>query len=288
MPSRAHFYRSALLSTIAAAAFCLMGAGVASAHVTIDPDEIAAGESNQLTFQVPNESRTANIVKLELTFPADTPITSVRTAPMSGWKPEVIKGKLERAVRSGAVTITEAVRTVTWTADPGNGITPGQYGQFQVLTGSIPDTGDTLVIPATETYSDGQVVRWNQLPPADGTEPEHPAPVVRITELSTHLHGAAAATRSDPAGSFKGAPQGNTDSTARWMAGTGLLIGALGLGAGAGSIAANRRRNVGERSDGAEHRHEHGHGRCQHRPEQHGAQGEGQPDSGSGPVGREE
>jgi hypothetical protein len=53
------------------------------------------------------------------------------------------------------------------------------FGLFQILTGSIPDIGDTLVVPAVETYSDGTVVNWDQPPTTNGEEPDKPAPVVK-------------------------------------------------------------------------------------------------------------
>jgi uncharacterized protein YcnI len=217
--------------SVAIVSLSLVGSGAAFAHVTTDPDEITRGEYNQLSFRVPNESPTASTVKVELTFPTDVPITSVRTAPVPGWTAEVVKGAINPPVTGNDVTITEAVRTVTWTAQPGNGVAPGQFGLFHILTGEIPETGERLVIPATETYSDGHIVRWDQASAADGSEPKHPAPLVRVSGTAEHAHGPAKA-------------QGGTDDTARWMAGVGLLLGAVGLGAGGGAILANRRSGI--------------------------------------------
>ncbi len=99
---------------------------------------VTRAEYNQISFRAPNESATASTVKFELTFPTATPITSVRTAPLPGWKAVVTKGKLPKPVTIENATITQAVLSVVWTAEPGVGIAPGQFGLFQILTGALP------------------------------------------------------------------------------------------------------------------------------------------------------
>ena len=41
-------------------------------------------------------------------------------------------------------------------------------------------------------------------------------------------------------GDHHSAPAGTTDTAARWLAGAGLLVGALGLGVGAGAVLRSR------------------------------------------------
>jgi uncharacterized protein YcnI len=236
---------------LTAVALCMLGTGVASAHITTDPSEVTRGEYNQIAFRVPNESATASTVKVTFTLPTDIPITSVRTAPLPGWKAEVAKGKIDPPVTIGNTAVTESVRTVTWTADPGNGVAPGQFGLFQILTGSIPDIGDTLVIPAVEIYSDGTIVNWDQPPTTNGEEPDKPAPVVKLTGAAGEGHGAPAASPPTSGGSHSeaAASSAGQDDTARWLAGAGLLVGALGLGAGTGAILRGRRRTAPSSTD---------------------------------------
>ena len=64
-------------------------------------------------------------------------------------------------------TLTKAPRTVTWQAQPGTRIDPGQYQDFDISAGPLPAAG-TVALPAVQTYSDGTVVRWNQPTPAGG------------------------------------------------------------------------------------------------------------------------
>ncbi|GAA1673272.1 hypothetical protein GCM10009765_23260 [Fodinicola feengrottensis] len=212
----------------AAAALVLSTGGAASAHITTDPTVVTRAEYNQISFRAPNESATASTVKFELTFPTATPITSVRTAPLPGWKAVVTKGKLPKPVTIENATITQAVLSVVWTAEPGVGIAPGQFGLFQILTGALPVSVDTLVIPATETYSDGKVVTWDQPPTANGEEPEQPAPVVKLTGSADEGYGggghAADPSASTPAASAAGSAGG----AALWVAVAALVVAVAG------------------------------------------------------------
>ena len=70
-------------------------------------------------------------------------------------------------------TVTEAVSSVTWTAD-GDGLPPQQFAEFQLSVGPFPDDVDQIVFPATQTYSDGEVVAWAD-PTVEGEdEPDAP------------------------------------------------------------------------------------------------------------------
>lgn len=150
------------------------------------------------------------------------PITSVRTTPMPGPTATTAKVPLDPPVQSHGRTLTETVGSVTWTAAPGTRIEPGQYLDFPLSLGRLPDI-DVLVLPATQTYDDGEVVAWNEPPAADGAAPEHPAPAVRLTAAEGEPRQAA-----------------GPDPAARWLGGAGLLVGALGLGVSGGSLLRTR------------------------------------------------
>ncbi|RKT51892.1 YcnI family protein [Saccharothrix australiensis] len=234
-------------AVLATAAFIALGtAGPASAHVTAStPKDAVQGGYTKVTLRVPNERPNAGTVKLELTLPAEYPLASVSTKPTAGWKVEAVKGKLDKPVQNHGAEVTEAVRTVVWTADPGVRIEPNQFNEFDLSIGPLPDNTDQLVIPAKQTYDNGEVVDWNAPPPAAGAqEPEHPAPVLKLVAKKTggDDHGTAtnAAAGSDGHGSSSSAAAG-TDDTARWLGGAGLAVGALGLGFGVGAVLRSRR-----------------------------------------------
>src|SRR5439155_24883099 len=166
----------------AAGLITLTTAGIASAHVTakVLGEPAVQGGYTKITFRVPNEDNTAGTVKLELKLPAGAPMSSVRTKPMQGWTASVTKTKLDKPIKSHNTEITEAVSTVTWTANPGVRIGPGEFEEFEVSAGPLPET-DKLIIPATQTYDSGKVVEWKDQPAAAGQpEPEHPAPTLAV------------------------------------------------------------------------------------------------------------
>ncbi|MEU5691057.1 YcnI family protein [Actinosynnema sp. NPDC020468] len=232
-------------AVLATAAFlALTTAGLASAHVTANTTAPATqGGYAKVTLRVPNERPDAGTVKLELTLPAEYPLASVSTKPTAGWKVEAIKAKLDKPVNSHGREVTEAVRTVVWTADAGVRIEPGQFNEFDISVGPLPDNTDKLLLPTKQTYSSGEVVDWNAAPAAAGAEePEHPAPVLKLvaktSDTDDHHDSAATAAADD---THNGVTINGNDSTARWLAGAGLVVGALGLGFGAGAVLKSRR-----------------------------------------------
>ncbi|GGK55104.1 YcnI family copper-binding membrane protein [Nocardia camponoti] len=195
-------------ATVVAFGLTAIGAGIASAHVTVDAPGAAQGKYTVATFKVPTESDTASTTALKLTIPN----LKVRTEPMPGWTSNVEKNAKGEAT------------SVTWTAAPGNtGVGPGQFQRFVLSIGPLPKQ-DSVTFPAQQTYSDGKVVAWDQSS-SGGAEPEHPAPALTLTAGgSTDNHDQAA-----PA-----AENDSSDKVARWLGGAGLALGlfatALGLG----------------------------------------------------------
>lgn len=241
-PRRSLLRAGTVLAVTAVAA--VVAATPALAHVTAQPGNASKGGYTVVSFRVPNESDTAGTVALKVTLPTDHPLTSVRTTPIAGWTATTTQVTLNPPVQSGGRTITQAVGTITWTAAPGNRIGPGQYLDFPVSVGPLPSDVDSIMLPASQTYDDGKVVDWNQPAAAAGAaEPEHPAPVVKLTAAAP----AADAAHADHGVSAAavGASDG-TDATARWLAGGGLLLGALGLGLGAGAVLRTRRAGKAE------------------------------------------
>jgi uncharacterized protein YcnI len=207
----------------------LLGAGSATAHVTAAGDDLTQGGYGVITFRVPNESDTASTVQLTVTLPA---LTSARTEPLPGWTAEVKKDPA-----------TESATEVTWKVADGNpGIRPGEFLQFRVSGGPLPEQ-ETVSFPATQTYSDGEVVRWDQ-PTAEGQpEPDKPAPTVTLAAATAEGHADSATHEEDTqiSSATSDTTDSTTDDTARWLAGAGILLGALGIGVAIGALARKRR-----------------------------------------------
>src|SRR6476660_3788485 len=75
-----------VITTVSLTAIALVvGASAASAHVTVNPSEAAAGGFTKLTFRVPNESPTAGTVAVTVDLPADHPFAYVSVKQVPGW-----------------------------------------------------------------------------------------------------------------------------------------------------------------------------------------------------------
>jgi len=241
---------TAVLAT--AAGLMALGAGAASAHVSVDPASTSAGGFSQLTFKVPNESGTAKTTKLTVTLPAGTPFTSVSVKPMDGWTAKVTEVTLPAPVTVDGATITKAASSVTWTADKAHELRPHEYQTFSISVGRLPAAGTTVALPAAQTYSDGTVVNWNEPEAAGQAEPEHPVPAFVTTPAAEeHGHGAdtapeatAADTAATNATAADATPASATTPAATAPDNTlgiaGLGAGLLGLAAGTAALIRTR------------------------------------------------
>lgn len=241
---------------VATGAALLLGSGPASAHVTarIIGESAEQGSFSKITFRVPNEDDAAGTVKLEIKLPADAPMSSVRPKAVPGWTAKVTVAKLAEPIESHGAEVTEAASSVTWTANRGVRIAPGEFGEFELSVGPLPEV-DELVIPALQTYEGNKVVAWDAAPPAEGDEePEHPAPVIALSPPAEEEGGAAPAANQDAAdaddagtdSTDTAAAADGSDDTARWLGGAGLVVGALGLGFGVGATMRARRAGGGQ------------------------------------------
>lgn len=234
----------ALRATVLAAVFGgagLLGAGVASAHVTanIYGAEPQKGGSGTIVVRVPNEEEDAGTSKVEVDFKPEYAISSVRYKPVPGWTAQVVKTQLPTPVKNGKnLDVTNPVTKIIFTAAPGSGIAKGatEFQEFEISASTLPSNVDELVLPAIQTYDDGQVVSWDQ-EETGGAEPEHPAPTVELAAASTGTGHEAMDSGSATAASAAD----STDDTARWLGGAGLVVGALGLGVGGGAVLRSRK-----------------------------------------------
>jgi uncharacterized protein YcnI len=219
---------------IATGLFVLLGAGVASAHVSAhSPDDPAKGGDAEIVFRVPDEEEAAHTVKVRVNFSTTSPLSNADINPTPGWTAQENMITLPRPVRVSDQNITQAVGSIVWTAESGSGgIGPGQFQEFAIAVEGLPDNTDELVMPTVQTYDNGDVVNWNQPTVAGQPEPEHPAP-----------HLALAAEESDAAAptTVVATAPATPDGTARWLGGVGIVVAALALGFGLGAFVRGRR-----------------------------------------------
>jgi uncharacterized protein YcnI len=204
---------------------------LASAHVTLQPEEVPAGGFTRLDVRVPTERDNASTTKVEIQFPPG--FLSVSTEPIPGWDAKIVKRKLDKPVEQFGEKVTEEVGRVSFTATGGSaGIGPGEFQDFG-LSLSVPDkAGSTLAFKAVQTYSGGEVVRW--IGPPDS---EAPAPQVKLAAAEPE---GGAAEEEQPAA----APtdSGGDDDSSNTLAIIALVIGIAGLATGLLALLTRRGR----------------------------------------------
>jgi uncharacterized protein YcnI len=238
--------RRAVTVTAGALALTVGLALPALAHVTINPGTAEKGSWTKIGFRVPNEQDKDSTTKVEVQFPTDHPLPFVSVRPVPGWDVKLTQGKLPKPVVSDdGDKVTESVLKITWT---GGKIDPGQFQEFEVSVGPLPKNVDQLVFPTVQTYSGGKVVNWTDAPKADGSEPQHPAPVLKLVAASDSAGGHSAMASATPAATPSVAAMKDTSPTAASGSdGTARILGALGivvglLGAGIGVVGVRRSR----------------------------------------------
>ncbi|TDC01706.1 DUF1775 domain-containing protein [Nonomuraea longispora] len=202
----------------------------ALAHVTVQPGTAEQGSFTKVAFRVPNERDNASTTKIEVSFPTDHPLAFVSVKPVPGWDVKVTEGKLPAPVKTEYGELEEAVTKVVWS---GGEIEPGQFQEFEVSMGQLPTDTGSLMFPTKQTYSGGEVVDWSEAPKADGTEAEHPAPLLKLVPAA----GGDTATSASPSAAAAGATPSvapvaaasASDGTARLLGGAGLVVGVAGV-----------------------------------------------------------
>jgi uncharacterized protein YcnI len=210
------------LVAVCALVFVVLDAGVAAAHVTVSPSSMPQGTDDAiLTFRVPNESATAAVTGLKIQFPLTHPIVLVNPEAGSGWQVNVVKSALPKPITTDDGTFTSTTSEIDWS---GSTIPVGQFGEFNVLAQGVPTGTSELVFKAIQTYSDGTVVSWIQVPSKAVPDPEHPAPTITLTAPG---HDSATGGASSTATTVAAAPTATVSTSS---GGNAWEIAALILG----------------------------------------------------------
>ncbi|HJV46812.1 MAG TPA: YcnI family protein [Bacillota bacterium] len=164
--------------------------GIASAHVTVIPNQATEGSYEVFTVRVPNEKEIPT-TKLEVKFPSEVNVS--RFEPRPGWKYDLTKDS------------TGKITSVIWTAT-GEGITSTEFGQFN-MQGKVENGAKEISWKAIQTYKDGSTVEWVGAPGSD-----KPASVTKVTPKSatapTHGHGEQAPAPDQEPGTHQASHDG--------------------------------------------------------------------------------
>ncbi|WBB98225.1 MULTISPECIES: YcnI family protein [unclassified Solwaraspora] len=225
--------RVAALAGAAAVVGILGLAAPAAAHITVHPTQAPSGDYARLDFQVPNESDEHSTVKVEVVMPEDTPIASVSLARVPGWTVEVQTAPVDPPLEVHGAQVTEAVSRVVWTAETAEAsVQPGEFLDLPIRMGPLPDA-EQLVFKSLQTYSDGTVVRWIEVPVPGEEEPATPASVLTLTsaEQDSPAVGGGQEPVDDEAPADDAATGSDTGGS-----GAALGVGIVGLLAGLGGL----------------------------------------------------
>ncbi|KQR45224.1 hypothetical protein ASF87_13240 [Microbacterium sp. Leaf161] len=201
---------------------------MASAHVSVSPDELTAGDHGVLTFSFAHGCENSPTTSLKVTMPEG--LASVAPTMDSDWTIDIEKGD------DGLVS------AVTYTAIAP---VPNELrGAVSMAVGLDEDTPDSLAFPVVQTCVEGST-EWTQLA-EDGEDPhslDAPAPVVEVVAASADGHGEHGA--ADEAGDADTA-NSDADDDAVSANALGTALGAGGLVAGIAalvvSVLAHRRK----------------------------------------------
>lgn len=206
---------------VGAAAAVLLGATAASAHVHVDGEDATRGGYGVLTFRVPTESDTASTTEVTVTMPTTTPIASASVQPVAGWTATVSTATLAKPITTDDGQVSTYVSKIDWKADAAAAIEPGQFQEFAISVGPLPDAAQ-VAFPTLQTYSDGSTVNWNET--ASGSaEPEHPVPVLALAAAEPTDQDATEATATTTTTASTAADS----STAALAVGIAAVVAAL-------------------------------------------------------------
>ena len=157
---------------VLAAGFIVGLTSMASAHVTIQPNEAQTGSFSRFVVRVPNERDDASTTKVTVTFPD---LVFVSFQPKEGWDYKVKMRKLDEPIEVFGTKYDEVIDTVTWS---GGKIGPGEFDEFGFSARMPDEAGSLLEFKAEQTYSSGEVVKW-----AGAPDSEEPAPLLTVVNV---------------------------------------------------------------------------------------------------------
>lgn len=187
----AHPWRTAALA-VAASAIVLATASPALAHAEVSAsDSHALAKNVTLTFESEAESESAGFTEIRTVLPEGVNGDGIRLkeAP-KGWKLKPTSDGYSVA---------------------GPALEPGENAEHSIVVEQLPDA-KSLAFKTVETYEDGEVSRWIELPRDGEPEPENPAPVLKLRPAAPGAAEAAASASASASPSASSTPEGGTPS----------------------------------------------------------------------------
>lgn len=220
-----HFSRT-LKSTAAigtTAGLMMLGLGAASAHVSVTPNDTAAGAYSLATFSTSHGCDGSPTTSMTITLPQELDDATPTVNP--NWTISKTMQKLDtpRTLENGS-KVSERTESITYTAK-----TPlaDHMRDTFTLSMQLPDAaGTTLNFPTLQKCESGQT-DWKEIPAegADHDSVDSPAPAFAVTAaVADDGHGG-----HDAAASTETAASVTDDAGTSWAVWVGLGAGLAGL-----------------------------------------------------------
>ena len=171
-------------SVLIAGAFAAL-ATTASAHATLEQNEVKAGETVKITLRVPHGCKGEATHTVHIALPDG--FYAAKPMPKAGWELTTATGAYAMPYNNHGREMTEGLREVTWS---GGDLPDAWYDEFSVRGTFGPDVapGTVLYFPAIQTCANG-TADWTD------TSGSHdvPNPAPKVTVLAGeggHGHGA--------------------------------------------------------------------------------------------------
>ena len=226
-----------LLAVPAAAGLITLGlAGPASAHVTVTPENTAAGSFTVVTMSVPHGCDGSATTKVAIQIPEDILAVTPTRNPYYDVAKKIEKLP-EPVTDAHGNEVTERVASVEYTAK--TPLPDGERDAFELSLQLPEEAGETLAFPAVQTCEKGETA-WTEVATGDqdAEELEHPAPAFEITEADEEGEDDTA----ESSASASDAEPDDDSNTGTTLGIIGVVLGALGLAAGGAALVLVRRR----------------------------------------------
>jgi periplasmic copper chaperone A len=217
-----------------------------SAHVSPDKSEVPAGGFTDVALTVGHGCEASPTRQVSIQVP--DLINNVTPGVLPGWDIEVVNEALAEPIEgSHGEEITERETEVIYTAQAGSELADG-FRQSFTLGFQAPDApGEHLFFKTIQTCVEGETA-WIEEYTGEGEEPDHPSPVVLVTESTSEGHGASEeATDEEEDAELADAEEAaatsddEDDDSSTGLALAALVVGALGLLAGGTALVRSRR-----------------------------------------------
>ncbi|MFF9983143.1 DUF1775 domain-containing protein [Streptomyces erythrochromogenes] len=176
----------AALTAACAVAVVGLAAGPAAAHAEVTAsDPRALAENVTLSFASEAESDTAGIAELRVVLP-------------KGIAPDTVA--LKDAPEAWKLTATPDGYAIG-----GPALATGTDAEYSITVRQLPDE-KSLAFKTLETYSDGKISRWIEVP-ADGEKVDNPAPVLKLKAAAPGAKPLAPSASPSPTPSSAPAPE---------------------------------------------------------------------------------